>query len=137
MTTKTPATMTSYLRTDGLHRWFSGKVSAYNAETQVWFLGWEDPLKKGSATHSSILVWEIPWTEVPGSYSPWGHKRVRHDLATTQYQQQRADICFLLCLVLLSLLFTKISDSKLLSSYEIWGSWNSERIYNLANCFPI
>ena len=32
--------------------------------------------------HSSILAWEIPWIEEPGSYSPWGHKRVRHDLAT-------------------------------------------------------
>ena len=31
-------------------------------ETWVWFLGWEDPLEKGEATHSSILVWRIPWT---------------------------------------------------------------------------
>ena len=36
-------------------------------ETWVWSLGWEDPLEKGKATHSSILVWRIP-------YSPWGHK---------------------------------------------------------------
>jgi len=34
-------------------------------ESQVWSLGWEDPLKKGMATHSSILAWEIPWTEEP------------------------------------------------------------------------
>ena len=32
-------------------------------ETQVWFLGWEDPLEKGMATHSSILAWRITWTE--------------------------------------------------------------------------
>ena len=32
-------------------------------ETQVWSLGWEDPLKKGKATHSSILAWRISWTE--------------------------------------------------------------------------
>ena len=31
-------------------------------ETWVWFLGWEDPLEKGKATHSSILAWRIPWT---------------------------------------------------------------------------
>ena len=31
-------------------------------ETQVQFLGWEDPLEKGKATHSSVLVWRIPWT---------------------------------------------------------------------------
>ena len=35
-------------------------------ETQVQFLGWEDPLKKEMATHSSIIAWEIPWTEEPG-----------------------------------------------------------------------
>ena len=35
-------------------------------ETQVQSLGWEDPLEKGMATHSSILPWRIPWTEEPG-----------------------------------------------------------------------
>ena len=35
-------------------------------ETLVRFLGWEDPLKKGMATHSSILAWRIPWAEEPG-----------------------------------------------------------------------
>ena len=35
-------------------------------ETGVQFLGWEDPLEKEMATHSSILTWEIPWTEDPG-----------------------------------------------------------------------
>ena len=35
-------------------------------ETQVQFLGLEDPLEKGMATHSSILAWRIPWTEEPG-----------------------------------------------------------------------
>ena len=35
-------------------------------ETQVHSLGWEDPLDKGMATHSSILAWRNPWTEEPG-----------------------------------------------------------------------
>ena len=35
-------------------------------ETWVQSLGWEDPLEKGTATHSSILAWRIPWTEEPG-----------------------------------------------------------------------
>ena len=35
-------------------------------ETWVQSLGWEDPLEKGMATHSSILSWRIPWTEEPG-----------------------------------------------------------------------
>ena len=44
-------------------------------ETQVQSLGWEDPLEKEMATHSSILAWKIPWTQEPGGlYSPWGHK---------------------------------------------------------------
>ena len=43
-------------------------------ETQVPFLGQEDPQEEETATHSSILAWEIPWTEEPGGYSPWGQK---------------------------------------------------------------
>jgi len=35
-------------------------------KTQIRCLGWEDPLEKGMATHSSILAWRIPWTEEPG-----------------------------------------------------------------------
>ena len=41
-------------------------------------LGWEDFLKKGIATHSSILAWRIPWTEEPGGLQPTGSQRVRH-----------------------------------------------------------
>ena len=44
-------------------------------ETPVLFLGQEDPLDKGMATHSTILAWRIPWTEEPGDYSPWGGKK--------------------------------------------------------------
>ena len=56
---------------------------------EIWVqsLSWEDPLEKEMATHSSILAWEIPWTEEPGGlYSMWS-QRVRHDLATKQQQQ--------------------------------------------------
>ena len=48
----------------------------------VQSLGQEDPLELEMVTHSSTLAWEIPWTEEPGDYSPWGHRVVRHDLAT-------------------------------------------------------
>ena len=41
-------------------------------ETQVQFLGWEDPLEKEMATHSSILTWRIPWTEEPGRLQSMG-----------------------------------------------------------------
>ena len=43
-------------------------------ETRVQSLGWEDPLKKKMATHSSILAWRIPWTEKPSGLSSWNHK---------------------------------------------------------------
>ena len=36
-------------------------------ETRVRFLGWEDPLEKGMAIHTSILAWKVPWTEETGS----------------------------------------------------------------------
>ena len=43
-------------------------------ETQVRSLGWEDPLEEGMATHSSILAWEIPWTEEPGGLQSVGSR---------------------------------------------------------------
>ena len=45
-------------------------------KTLVQSLGWEDPLEKEMATHSSILSWKIPQTEEPGSYSPYDHKEL-------------------------------------------------------------
>ena len=51
----------------GLPWWLSGKESACNAgDLGLKSLGREDPLEKEMATHSSILAWEIPWTEEPG-----------------------------------------------------------------------
>ena len=54
-------------------------------ETKIQFLGWEDPLEKETATHSSILAWEILWTEEPGRIQSMGSKRVEHDLATKHH----------------------------------------------------
>ena len=51
-------------------------------ETWVRFPGLEDPLEKGMYTHSSILAWEIPWTQEPGSLQSMGLQRLRHDWAT-------------------------------------------------------
>ena len=48
-------------------------------ETWVQFLCWEDPLKKGITTLSSILAWRIPWTEEAGGLHPTGLQRVGHD----------------------------------------------------------
>ena len=46
---------------------------------QVLSLGWEDPLEKEMAVHSSILTWEIPWTEAPGRLQSLGSQKVGHD----------------------------------------------------------
>ena len=48
-------------------------------ETQVQSLGWEDPLEKEMATHSSILAWRIAWREEPGRLQSMGSQRVGHD----------------------------------------------------------
>ena len=48
-------------------------------ETWVGSLGREDPFEKEMATHSSTLVWKIPWTEEPGRLQSMGSQRVGHD----------------------------------------------------------
>ena len=48
-------------------------------QTQVQSLGWEDPLEKEMASHSSILAWKIPRTEEPGRLQPMGSQRIGHD----------------------------------------------------------
>ena len=59
-------------------------------ETRVRSLGREDPREKEMATHSSILVWRMPWTERPGRMQSMELLRVRHNLATEQQQRSPA-----------------------------------------------
>ena len=56
-------------------------------EAQVWSPDWEDPLEEEMTTQSSIVAWEIRWTEEPGRLQFMGSQRVGHDLATKQQQQ--------------------------------------------------
>ena len=69
----------------GLPWWLSGKES-----TCQWFNTWvgKIPLEEGMATHSSILAWEIPWTEELGRLKSIRSQRVGHDLPTKQQQQK-------------------------------------------------
>ena len=71
----TASNMPSQLRGGGIWSW------------QWWIqsLGHDDPLEKGTATHSSILVWRIPWTEEPGRLESVGLQRVGHDWATNTH----------------------------------------------------
>ena len=62
----------------------SGNESASNAKAEemwIWFLGREDPLEKGTATHSSILAWEIPWTGEPRGLQATGSQKSRTRLS--------------------------------------------------------
>ena len=64
---------------------FSGSaVKNLPAKQETWVqpLGQEDPLENEMATHSSVLAWEIPWTEEPGRLQSMGSQRVGHDLVT-------------------------------------------------------
>ena len=54
-------------------------------ETQVRSLGWEDPLEKERATHSSLLVWNIPWTEKPGELQSMGSQESKTTNTFTQF----------------------------------------------------
>ena len=54
---------------------------------QIQSLGWEDPLEKEMATHSSILPWEIAWTVEPSGLQPMGSQRVIYSLATKRQQE--------------------------------------------------
>ena len=54
-------------------------------ETWVWSLGQEDPLKKGMATHSSILAWRFQWTEEPSRLQSMKSQRVGRDWATNTF----------------------------------------------------
>ena len=69
--------------TVGLPRWLSGKrvrlQMQETQETEVRFLGQEDPLEEEMATHSSSLAWRIPWSEETGRLKSMGLQRVGHD----------------------------------------------------------
>ena len=58
-------------------RWYKRLLAMQ--ETQVWSLGWENPLEKEMATHSSSLAWKIPWMEESHRLQYMGSQRVRHD----------------------------------------------------------
>ena len=66
----------------------SGKEFACQSGDTSQSLGLDDPLEKEMATHSSILAWEISWTEEPGGLQSMGLQGVGQDLSTKQQQQQ-------------------------------------------------
>ena len=67
----------------------SPPASAGDPATRVQFLGWKDLLEEGTATHSSILAWRIPWTEEPGRLQSTVSQRVGHDWSNLAWGQAR------------------------------------------------
>ena len=66
------------LMSKGFPGGLDSKESACNAGDLGSIPGWEDPLERGMATHSSVLPWEIPWTGEPGELQSLGSQRVGH-----------------------------------------------------------
>ena len=66
-------------------------------KTQVQSLVWEYPLEKEMVTHSSILAWEIPWTEKRWAIVHGGHKKVEHDLVTKKQEKLQIFSLYPLC----------------------------------------
>ena len=69
----------------GLSWWLLIKNLPAMGETQVWSLGWKDPLEKGKASHSRVLAWRIPRIEESGGLSTMGSQRIRHKWATNPF----------------------------------------------------
>ena len=77
----------------GLPWWLSGIESTCQAGDEGSIPGQEDSLEKEMAAHSSILAWEIPWTEQPGRLQSGGSQRVGHDLTKQQqYLHNKRDM---------------------------------------------
>ena len=88
-------------------------------------LGWEDPLEKGTSTHSSILAWRIPWEE-PGGLQFMGLQRVRHDLGTKQQQRvygkmQESGLAAVIPLTCISALWGRSLGFSLSPQVRLWG----------------
>ena len=73
-------------RREGLYETYGASLVAQTVkhlstmwETWVQSLGWEDPLEKEMAIHSSTIAWKIPWTEEPGRLQSTGSQRIGHD----------------------------------------------------------
>ena len=93
------------------------KESACNAGAWVRPLGWEDPLEKEMATHSSILAWRIPWMEEPGGLQSMGSQRIGHDWVTSlSLSSHPWCLCFIIFYYVLAIIQKMIC-------IIIWSLW--------------
>ena len=98
-------------------------------ETRVWSLGWEDPLEKEMATHSSTLVWKIPRAEEPGRLHSMGSQRVGHDWAIS--------VSCLIYSSLLGVATSLILVSSLVSSPKTLSFWAINLLYSSLSAYLI
>ena len=86
------------------------RIKRLPAMQEIWLrsLGWEDPLEKEMATHSSILAWEIPWTEESGGLQSTGLQRVGRDLKTTAMVINRLKLNIIIYVIPIMLQYTLI-----------------------------
>ena len=89
-------------------------------EFRVRSLGWEDPVEKEMATHSSILAWKISWTEEPGGLQSMGSQRVRHDWATNTY------------LLTMRIPYREILPSQQSEGRLLWGSVHWTELWRMS-----
>ena len=80
---------------------------------RVQSLGWEDPLKEGIATHSSVLGWRIPWTEEPGGQQSMGSQK-----SWTQLKQLSTYTCMHTCKCKIQLIKVKRCEANKKHNYK-------------------
>ena len=103
-------------------------------KTRVWSLGWEDPLEKEKATHSSTLAWKIPWTEEPGRVQSMGFQRVGHDWATSlSYGRNKPLSPFVMFLTS----FEKVQPSTRVVRSRLCIFWNTCLVFRCCCTRPI
>ena len=90
-------------------------------ETRVRSLGWEDPLEKELATHSSTLAWKIPWNEEPGRLQSMGSQRVGHNWATSLHFKWTAVSLYLFEILISIILLTPSCATLVILTVEYIG----------------
>ena len=95
-------------------------------ETQVWSLGWGDPLEKEMTAHSSVLAWKIPWMAEPGRLLFMGLQRVRHDWATSLSLSRNKDLCILFTRYWIDLKILRLTQLKSENVTRVtWLPWGT------------
>ena len=98
---------------------------------QIQSLGWANPLELEMATHSSLLAWEIPWTEGPGGLQSMGSQRGRHDWVTEQQTIGPIAVLFFLNVLFPQVYYTLLSIKNIDSLSQIHHSiYHKGHTYN-------